>query len=261
MTTSRFLKGAMYGIDLAIAATEPAEYIYDGDDFTQLQMTAADGALGGYITSGQGTPTAAQIALTPGIALQIGTSGNADHDSIFMTRQTSVGAFDITINSGRFVAYETRFRINQGVEVGLFFGLCQPDDTPPTEDTLLANDTGILGDFDSVGFHALIHETDVDIDGVTRLKGGDTQTGADTMTEDEDALFNTYGFRFDGGNEIEWFLNNESFDKQIILAAEFPTGQALVPTWSVKTGETVAKNVKIDYWACVQALLSSDRPE
>jgi len=106
-----------------------------------------------------------------------------------------------------------------------------------------------------------MHATDVDVDGVSRILGGATQTGADTMTEDEDALFNTYGFRFDGYETIDWYLNNEKFDSQTIVAATFPTGEALLPTWSVKTGESVAKNVKIDYWKCIQDLLSGDRPE
>ena len=258
MTTSRFVKGAMQGIDLGIAATEFSEYIYDGDSFVTFDNDTNESE-GGYIISGQGAETVELTALLPGIALTVGTEGAGTQDSFFMTRQLAVGAFDITIGSGRRLAYETRFRVNQGTEIGLFLGLCQA--ATVTENTLLADDTGILGNFDTIGFHALIHATDVDVDGVSRIADGATQTGADTMTEDEDALFNTYGFRFDGNKTIYWYLNNEVVATQTIVAATFPTGESLLPTWSVKGGEAAVKSIKIDYWVCAQDLLSSDRPE
>ena len=256
--TSRFLKGAMKGIDLAIAATEPSEYIYDGDNFTDFDNDT-DESEGGYIITGQGAETAAQIALLPGIALQIGTEGAGTTDSFHMTRQTAVGAFDFTIDSGRRLAYETRFRVNQADEIGLFFGLAQA--ATITEDNLLTDDTGVLGLYSLVGFHALISATEVVVDGVSGILAGATQTGANAMTDTETGLFNTCGFRFDGYETIDWYLNNEKFATQTIVAATFPTGESLLPTWSVKGGETVAKNVKVDYWTCVQDLLSSDRPE
>ncbi len=199
MSTSRFIKGAMHGIDLAIAATEYAEYINDGDNFTDFDNDTNESE-GGYIISGQGTETVELTALLPGIALTIGTEGGGTTDSFFMTRQLAVGAFDITINSGRRVAFETRFRVNQADEIGLFLGLCQA--ATVTEDTLLADDTGVLGNFDTIGLHALIAAAEVVVQGVSRIAGGATQTGATAMTTDELNLFNTYGFQFNGADEI-----------------------------------------------------------
>lgn len=258
MSTSRFLKGAMAGIDLAIAASEFSEYIYDGDSFVTFDNDTNE-AEGGYIITGQGTETVELTALLPGIALTCGTEGSGTTDSFFMTRQLAVGAFDITIGSGRRVAYETRFRVNHADEIGLFLGLCQA--ATVTEDTLLADDTGILGNFDTIGYHALISASEVVVQGVSRIAGGATQTGAAEMTTDELDLFNTYGFRFDGNKTIEWYLNNESFAKQTIAAATFATGESFLPTWSVKGGEAAVKSIKIDYWVIVEDLLASDRPE
>jgi len=259
MTTSRFLKGAMYGIDLAIAATEFSEYLYDGDDFMQLQATGAAGSLGGYIEEEDGDSTLTQVALLPGICASLATAGAATDDAIFLARQTAVGAFDITIDSGRKLAFESRFMVLDGTDIGIFVGLAEAG----LDHDIVVDGDGLIADVDAVGFTCAMHATDVHIDGVTRLSGAALQTGAETITEDEDGLFNTYGFRFDGYETIDWYLNNEKFATQTIVAAEFPTGQSLTPVFCVKNGDdgTDAKTMKIDYWVCVQDLLSSDRPE
>lgn len=256
MSTSRFLKGALHGIELAIAKSEPSEYIYDGDDFMQLDHTPAESS-GGYISTEVNTAVMVQTALLPGMCLTAQTDGT-DLDALLITRQQAIGGFDITIGSGRRLAYEIRLRVNQATETALFAGLCT---SGPAVLDLLAINTGILGNFDAIGFHALSAAAEVVIDGVTRILGGATQTGADAMTDTETDLFNTYGFQFDGNKTIEWFLNNESVGTQTIAAATFPTGQSLIPMFSIKTGESVEKSMKIDYWVCVQDLLSSDRPE
>jgi hypothetical protein len=251
-----FHKGALHGINLARAMSEPHHFIYDGDNFSQLQATGADGALGGYITSGAGTEVLTQVALLPGVCANLET-GVADNDSCMITRQTLVGAFDITIGSGRELAFESRFMVLQGSYVGIFVGLA---DATATEDALVADTTGILGNYSCIGFHCLMHDTDVDIDGVNRIIGGATQTGAETMTEDADAVFHVYGFRFDGNKTIDWFLDNKKFGaSQTIAAATFPTGVSLIPMFLVKVEDgDAARNLKIDYWQCVQTLLSED---
>jgi len=258
MSGTRHHKGAMHGINLARAATEPQHFIYDGDFFSQFDNDTNESE-GGYIISGAGTETAVLTAMLPRQVLTMGT-GQADNDSILMTRQTAIGAFDITIASGRQVAFETRFRVNQGSLIALFLGLA---DLSVTENALVADDTGILGDFDTIGFHCLMHATDVDIDGVSRINGGATQTGADTLTEDADAVFHIYGFRFDGNKTVTWYLDNEPFSTQTIAAATFPTGEALLPVFTVKTGDpagdaTAVRSIKLDYWQCVETLLSED---
>lgn len=256
MTTTRFHKGAMHDINLARAMSEPGYAIYDGDDFMQMEITSSAGSIGGYVISGQGTQTLVQTALLPGISMTMGVS-STDDDSVFITRQTAVGPFDITINSGRIVAFESRFKVHEGLYAAIFIGLCQA--ATVTENTLLADSTGVLGNFDTIGFHCLGHATDVDIDGVTRILGGATQTGADTLTEDEDDTFHVYGFRFDGGTTLEWYLDNEIFSEQTLVSATFPTGESLLPTFSVKTtGGTALKRVSMDYWQCVQLLRSED---
>ena len=259
MAGTYFHKGAMHGINLARAMTEPQCFIYDGDFFSQFDNDTNESE-GGYIISGAGTETAVLTSMVPRQVLTVGT-GQTDNNSFFMTRQSAVGAFDITIGSGRKVAYETRLRINEGSEIAIFAGLCQA--ATVTEDTLVADNTGILGNFDTIGIHCLMHATDVDVDGVSRILGGATQTGADTMTEDADAVFHIYGFQFDGNKTITWFVDNAVFSTQTIVAATFPTGEALVPTWTVKTGDatgdaTAVRSIKIDYWQCVELLLSED---
>jgi len=254
--STRFQKGALHDIDLAIAATEFSEYINDGDDFMQMDHEPAESS-GGYISTEVSTAVMTQTALLPGMCVTLETDGT-DLDALLLTRQQAVGAFDITIDSGRKLAYEARVRVNQATETALFFGLCT---SGPAVADLLAINTGILGDFDVIGFHALSAAAEVVIDGVTRILGGATQTGADAMTSTETDLFNTYGFRFNGADEIEWYLNNVIVARQTIVAATFPTGQSLIPMFSIKTGESVVKSMKLDYWICVQDLLAGDRPE
>ena len=196
--STRFQKGALHDIDLAIARTEFSEYICDGDDFTQLQAIGTAGSIGGYITDVDGTSTLTQVALLPGVCASLATEGAAAADAIFLARQTAVGAFDITINSGRKLAYESRFMVLQGTDVGIFVGLAEAG----LDNDIVVDNDGLIASKDAIGFTCAMHATDVDIDGVTRLAGAALQTGADTMTEDEDGLFNTYGFRFNGADEI-----------------------------------------------------------
>ena len=251
----RFHKGAMHGINLARAMSEPAYAIYDGDFFSSFDNDTNESE-GGYIISGAGTETAVLTSLIPGQALTMGT-GATDNNSILMTRQPAIGAFDITIGSGRQVAFETRMRINQGLYIGVFAGLCE---AAASEDDILTDTTGAFGALDGIGFHVASHATDVDVDGITRISTAAVQTGADTMTEDADAVFHVYGWRFDGNKTIEWFVDNESFDKQTIVAATFPNGEALVPMFSVKAcAGSALKSIKLDYWQCVELLLSEDQ--
>jgi len=248
----RFQKGALHDINLARAASDPKYAIYDGDFFTKLGVTNGN-TLGGYISTVDAGGTLVLEAQTPGIALQIGTDGD-DNDDSFLARQPAIGAFDITLNSGRVVAYECRAKVVQGAEVAVFFGLAQPGLGANT----LVDSTGALGDFDFVGFHAAMHATDVNIDGVVRLSGAAATALAEDLSEDEDDAFNTYGFRFDGGTKLEWYFNNEKIATQTLAAASCPTGQALTPIFDVKTGEAVEKDLTIDYWQCVEMLLAGD---
>jgi hypothetical protein len=242
----------MQGIDLAIAMSEPQEYINDGDDFTQLQVTNGN-TVGGYISTVDAGGTLIQEAQLPGIAVQIGTDGD-DNDGSFLARQTAVGAFDITINSGRRLAFESRFKVVQGAEVGIFVGLAEAG----LDQDLIVDSTGAIQDKDVIGFHCLMNATDVDIDCVTRIEGGTAINAATTITEDEDDDFQIYGFRFDGAETIHWYVDNVEIATQTIAAATFPTGEALTPTFCIKTGEAVEKDLTIDYWRCVQNLLSTD---
>ena len=253
--TSRFIKGSMQNIDLAIAATEPSEFINDGDDFLTLNNSTNEAA-GGYIVNGDGTETLIQTFLDPGIGITAGAD-SSDDSAFFMARNTAVGAFDITINSGRRVAYEMRLRINQATEVGLFIGLAEAG----LDDDIVTDATGALADKDAIGFHVLMDAANVDVDAVTRIEGGTAINAITSMTETETNLFNTYGFRFDGAETLYWYLNNEVVAKQTLAAATFPTGEALTPIFCIKNGEAVIKSFKLDYWRVVQGLLSSDRPE
>jgi len=138
--------------------------------------------------------------------------------------------------------------------VGFFCGLAEAG----LDQDALADDTGALADKDFCGFHAAAHATDVDVDGVYRIEGGTAVVGADTLTEDDDNVFNRYGFRFDGGETITWFLNGVRIGTSTITAATFPTGEALTPIFVIKTGEAVEKQFSCEYWQCVELLGPAD---
>lgn len=253
--STKFQKGVFKGINLARAMSEPQYAIYDGDFFMQLDNTPAESS-GGYITEEDGTATLIQEAQLPGIALKMGTHGSAAHDALFMARQTAVGAFDITLDSGRVLAYESKFKVVQGIYVGIFVGLAEAS----LDHDIIADTTGAVADKDVIGFHAAIHATDVDIDGITRIDGGTAIVGADTMSEDEDDTFHVYGFRFDGGTIIDWYLDNVIVDTQTLASATFPTGESLTPVFCVKHGAvaTTTQSLTIEHWQCVELLRSGD---
>ena len=258
MNGTLFHKGALYGINLARAISDPKYAIYDGDFFTTMAHTSV-AAVGGYNSTGADAGAIATVALLPGIALKI-TTGAGDKNGHYMARQNNVdtglvGAFDLTIGSGRVLAYESRFKVVEGTEVAIFVGLAEAG---ALDHDLLTDDTGAIAAKDVIGFHCVSHETDVDIDGITRLAAGDATVGADTMTEDEDDDFQVYGFRFDGNKTIDWYLDNEKVATQTVTALTVASGESLNPIIAIKTGEAVAKSITIDYWQCVELLLSED---
>jgi len=260
--STKFHKGAFHGINLARAMSEPRYAIYDGDNFVTLEHVL-ETLSGGYDSTGTDTGgTMILEAQLPGTALQIGTDGDQD-DGSYITpvagvTDNMIGAFDITLNSGRVLAFESKFKIVQGALVGIFVGLGEGADSDHDLVTDVGTD-GTLKDEDAIGFHCLMETTDVDIDGVTRINGGDLIVGADTMSEDQDDVFHVYGFRFDGGTTVDWFYDNQKFTSQTLASATFPTGESLHPIFVIKTGEAAEKDLTIDYWKCVELLLSEDQ--
>ena len=249
-----YKKGALAGIDLAQARVESGGAIVDGDNFTQLQVTNGN-TLGGYISTVDAGGAMIQEALLPGVALKYSTDGDQD-DGSFLARQTAVGIFDITLNSGREVAFQSRFKVVEGALVAIFVGLAEAG-----LDQDIVADVGSNGEIankDVCGFHCMMHATDVDIDGIVRIEGGAKTIGATTMTEDADDTFHTYGFRFDGATTLSWFVDDELFATQELAAATFPTGEALTPTFCIKTGAAVIKSLTIWDWVCVELLLEAD---
>lgn len=255
--STKFHKGAMHGINLARAMTESRYAIYDGDFFTQLRATATAGSLGGYITSVDGTSTLILEAQLPGIAMKMGTEGSANDDAISLHRQPAVGAFDIKLNSGRVLAFESKFKVVQGTDVGIFVGLAEAG----LDNDIVVDSTGAIVSKDVIGFHCVMHTTDVDIDGITRIENGDMIVGAENMSEDEDDTFHVYGFRFDGYTTIDWYYDNVIVATQTLVSTTFPTGQSLTPVFCVKNGDdgTTTQSLTIDYWQCVQLALSEDQ--
>ena len=259
--STRFHKGAFTGINLARAMSEPAYAIYDGDNFVTLPHTFGN-IIGGYDSTGSDATsgTAILVSEIPGVALEL-TTDDDTNDGIYISRQTGatdnmIGPFDITLNSGRVLAFESKFKVVQGTDVAIACGLGEYGNSD--QDTLV-DTTGALINEDFIGFHCAAHTTDVDIDGVYRISGGDMVVGGDTMTEDEDDKFHVYGFRFDGGTTVDWFLDNRHFDSSTLTAATFPTGQALNVFFGAKTIEAVEKELVIKYWQCVELLLSEDQ--
>jgi len=215
MPQSQFYhKGAFRGIDLPMLLMSPRNAIVDFDNFTQLQVTDGN-TLGGYISTADAGGTLIQEFQDPGIALQIGTDGD-DNDGSFLGRQTAVGAFDVSLNSNRRVAFESRFKVVQGAEVAIFVGLAE---------------AGL--------------DQDLIVD-------------SENMSEDADDAFHTYGFQFDGAKTLYWFYDYKQIGESTLVAAEFADGQALTPTFAVKTGEAVEKDLTVWSWQAAQLLLESD---
>ena len=245
-------KGAFRGIDLPMLLMQPGCAIVDYDHFTQLQVTNGN-TLGGYISTVDAGGSLIQEWQDPGIALQIGTAGG-DNDGSFLARQTAVGAFDVSLNSNRRVAFEARFKAVQGAEIGFFVGLAEAG----LDQDLIVDSTGAIQDKDVIGFHAVMHATSVDIDGIYRIEGGSKVVGAENMSQDVDDVFHTYGFQFDGADQLYWFYDYKEVGVSTLTAATVADGEALTPTFCVKTGEGVEKDLTVWSWQAAQLLLESD---
>jgi len=240
-----YKKGALRGIDLKEAMVNRDYALYDGDNFQRV-TAIFDAEAGEYKSVGDTGGTFALVRDAPGLALQFKSSGTDDKDYHHAERET-VGMFDITLNSGLVLAYEAKVAIVSTGLIGLAFGLGEPG----LGEDLIA-EAGTLGDKDFIGFYAVDHVTDVDVDGVYNIEGGTLTTGADTMTEDDDGEYNVYGFRFDGKTGVEWYLNDAVVAESILTAALFPTAQGLTPVFCSRSGEAAAKEFRVKNWTCVQ---------
>jgi len=246
MSPVYFKKGALHDIDLHEAMVNKDYAIYDHDSFVKLENTFGN-TVGGYAMTADAGGAIALVGLAPGTVVAVNCDGD-DNDALIMQRQGSAAPFSIELNSGKEVAFEAKMAIVSGGEVGVFIGLAEAG----LDQDILVDDTGAIQDKDVIGFHAAAHATDVDVDGIYRIEGGSAVTGADTMTEDDDGEYNTYGFRFDGKTTITWYLDDAEVGTSTLTAATFPSDEALTFTFAIKTGEAAEKAVRIDDWTCVQ---------
>lgn len=241
-----FNRGALKDIDFREAVVNKNYGIADFDNFVVLENTF-DATVGGYVSTGDTGGSVALVGLAPGSVLNWET-GAADNDGNILQRQGSAAAFDIDLNSGRRVAYEARLAIVSGGEIAFFFGLAEEGLTKD----LIVNDGATLEDKDYIGFWAKAHATDVDVDCVYRIEGGSQVDAVETVTEDDDGNYNTYGFVFDGKTTVDWYVNGVKVGTSTLTAATFPDDQALTPTMCIKNGEAAAKSVRVDYWKAVE---------
>lgn len=208
-----------------IEAIGPDVYKYV-DDFTHLDMGAADAPAGWTVTlveTGGGEST---VALTDAVggALLI-TTDAADNDGVNM--QLDSESFELT--SDQDVYFGIKLQANEATQNDFLVGLC-------------INDTDLLGGMtDGVYFEK--------VDGGTGISTVTEKDSTETQSDDEGTFAATTDFTlefyYSGADAaVEFFIDGASVGTS---STNIPDDEALKPSIHYLTGTTAAKTLTVDW--------------
>lgn len=221
------------------------------DDFTNCPVFASATSQNGYITFQDTSATAQGVASEKFGVLRLAVPGTDNAACGLTTGGNIAGFLKISTTAGDIhpMWFETRFRVSSVADFGLFIGLAEE---ALAADNTLADNSAALAAKDFVGFHVAA-ATPTRVDAVHKTSGGSAvtvQQGALTLAA---STWNKLGFWFDG-KHVRFFVNGEQVGNPVRpSAANFPNGDVLAPLFYVKTGETAAKSLDIDWFECFTA--------
>lgn len=199
----------------------------DGDDDTVLTQTAS--RQGGFI--------------------DLETDGD-DNDAVALFMEPTC---EIVLNSGNKVWFEARFEPGALADQGLFFGIAEK--AALSRDVVADNTITLIGE-SLIGFQVLSDDTD-GVDAVFKLDNGTvvemlsdvsqaSALGTSTfhLVADTDHKF---GFKFDGKDQIEIYVDGIKVKTYQITASTFPDNVKMGPIIGYKTGTGAAVSVAFDW--------------
>lgn len=262
--SERGLSGALWS-RIPSHAVDPrsCKFLYEEfDGFGGLVATNVGGyasPLGWYKSYEDTGGAIAPLATSVTGVLEIATDAT-DNDEIWLQygSGTSVlGKISDTAGDTFPLIFECRLNVDQIASGNVFVGL--GEEGLAAADTI--TDAGALASKDLIGFQSL-EATPTVFDFVYRKAGQAAQvvkTGAHTAVAD---TFVKLGFIFDPkaptAKRITAFVNGVEVTTYVtgtnIAAATFPDAEELSPLFGVKNSTTVAKKLRLDWWAFYQQI-------
>lgn len=231
-----------------LAALDPAVAFTYYEDFLTLPVDTNGDPNVGWKWTGDHSNYAGISAGGAGGILTL-ACGDTDNDESYMQlgQDGTEEGFVITSSSGKAVWFETRVKAEQHADMGVFIGLAEAG---CSTGNFLTDNTGAVADKDFVGFNILTATPAAW--NVTWKKNGQTVqavTSAATNADD----WHKFAFMFDGASTVTFYVDGAAVSTvATTTATTFPSGEELQPILAIKTGEGVAKSIKVDYIKVVQ---------
>lgn len=248
MSTIGFNAGAFADVDIERALIDPGYGIFDYDDFRRpADLTATYGK---YIKTADGGSSTLSTSLVGGV-YNLVTGATADYEVTLSREIAGEGLFKPTLQDGKRLMFCARAMLVNYSDMGYFIGMAEPGLTSD----VLTDDTMVLDDKDYIGFH-------VDAAGPTAVdcvhniaSGTATVAEATAFTNDatEAAYFHAFGFVFDGGTKLTYYIDGtEVGETAVCTSTTFPTAQILTPIFCLKSYAGTSITLRLDWWFAFQ---------
>ena len=158
--------------------------------------------------------------------------------------------FNVTLNSGKKLWYETRMRASQsGNNFSLFAGLFA---SVAVAANALVDTTGAIADTDFVGFQI---DPALGTSWIyTHKKSGQTVQKQPAIATNDGSAYIKLGIYFDGASSLSFYVNDVKVGTTVeVSAATFPSGSGLVPAILLKSTSAAAKAAVVDYIHVIQS--------
>ena len=241
------------GKTLAPLVAELSQYFEFRDDFARGSAQVATTLQPvGYKYAGDGNGNVVSIDGAGGL-LQISTTATAQDESYLSVDGLTSDAndfFNITLNSGKKLWYETRIRASQSSNnFSLFTGLFT---SSAVAANALVDTTGVIVDTNFVGFQI---DPALGTSWIyTHKKSGQTVQKQTAIATNDGTSYFKLTMYFDGFSSLSFYVNDTKVGNTVdVSAATFPSGSGLVPAILLKSTSAAAKSAVVDYIHVIQS--------
>ena len=241
------------GQALAPMATEPSQYFQYFRDFVEPSAQVATTLQPGgfkYVADGNGNVVSIDGA---GGLLQISTTATSNDETYLSVDGLTSDAndfFNITLNSGKKLWYETRIKASQsGNNFSLFTGLFT---SAAVAANALVDTTGAIVDTNFIGFQI---DPALGTSWVyTHKKSGQTVQKQTAIATNDGSSYFKFTMYFDGFSSLSFWVNDVKVGNTVdVSAATFPSGSGLVPAILLKSTSAAAKSAVVYYIHVIQS--------
>lgn len=239
--------------------SDPTQGVFFFDDFLNFSQHISDQdtqQYAGYIDTGV---TLKQLPVVGGVLEVAGNDADNDEGSITTGGNTGTLAVlsDVTSTRSGPLWFECRIKKASVADNALAFFVGLHEEGGAIADALV-NDTGVVGDKDSIGF-TVHHDNGEEINFHYKKAGATAQEIANIATMVADTYIKL-GFKFDPRQPVESrirvFVNNVEYSTKVthdqMVASTFPDNEELALLLATKVGAAAESKFQMDWWMLAQ---------